>query len=195
MKKNVRSFLGLTGYYRKFVPDYATVALPLTDCTKKSAPSNITWTDACETAFAELKRRLTTCPVLKGPDLSQPFVLQTNASERGIGAVLSQYGPDREEHPVAYYSRKLLPREERYATVEKECLTIKLGVQALRVYLLGKPFIIQTDHRSLEWFHRLKENNSRLTRWSLALQPYCFTVEHRKGKDNGNVDGLSHGPV
>ena len=133
--------------------------------------------------------------MLKGPDLSQSFVLQTDASERGIGAVLSQYGPDGEEHPVAYYSRKLLPREERYAAVEKECLAIKLGVHAFRVYLLGKPFIIQTDHRSLEWFHRLKENNSRLTRWSLALQPYCFIVEHRKGKDNCNADGLSRGPV
>ena len=80
--------------------------------------------------------------MLKGPDLSQTFVLQTNASEWGIGAVLSQYGLDGEEHPVAYYSRKLLPREERYATVEKECLAIKLGVQAFSVYLLGKPFII-----------------------------------------------------
>ena len=109
------------------------------------SPSNVTWTDVCETAFAKLKQRLTTCPVLKGPDLSQPFVLQTDASEWGIGAVLSQYRPDGEEHPVAYYSRKLLPQEERYRTVEKECLAIKLGVQAFCVYLLGKPFIIQTD--------------------------------------------------
>ena len=194
-KKNVRSFLGLTGYYRKFISDYATVALPLTDCTKNSAPSNVAWTNAFETAFAKLKRCLTTCTVLKSLDISKPFVLQTDASERGIGAVLSQYAQDGEEHPVAYYSQKLLPREERYATVEKECLAIKLGVQAFRVYLLGKPFIIQTDHKSLEWLHRLKENNSRLTRWSLALQPYCFTVEHRKGKDNGNADGLSRGPV
>ena len=194
-KKNIRSFLGLTGYYRKFISDYAMVALPLTDCTKNSAPSNIAWTNACETTFAKLKWCLTTCPVLKSPDLSKPFVLQTDASERGIGAVLSQYAQDGEEHQVAYYSRKLLPREERYVTVEKECLAVKLGVQAFLVYLLGKTFIIQTDHRSLEWLHRLKKNNSRLTRWSLALQLYCFTVEHRKGKDNGNADGLSRGPV
>ena len=100
-KKDVRSFLGLTGYYRKFIPGYSTIALPLTDLTKKSAPTNVSWTDACETSFVELKRRLTSTPVLKSPDLSQPFVLQTDASERGVGAVLSQYSSDGEEHPVA----------------------------------------------------------------------------------------------
>ena len=194
-KKDVRSFLGLTGYYRKFVPNYSTVALPLTDCTKKAAPSKVNWTDACETAFVELKRRLTSPPVLKSPDLSRPFILQTDASERGIGAVLSQTTTKGDEHPIAYYSRKLLPREEHYAVVEKECLAIKLGIQAFRVYLLGRPFVVQTDHRSLEWLHRLKENNARLTRWSLALQPYSFTVEHRAGKLNGNADGLSRGAI
>ena len=136
----------------------------------------------CETAFAELKRRLTTYPVLKSPDLSQPFVLQTNASGRGIGVVLSQYGPDGEEHPVAYYSRKLLPREEWYATVEKECLPIKLGVQAFPVYLLGKPFIIQTDHRSLEWLHRLKENKLQAYALESGLTVILFYYEASKRK-------------
>ena len=194
-KKDVRSFLGLTGYYRKFIPNYSTIALPLTDLTKKHTPNAVVWTTACSTAFQELKRLLTCSPVLKSPDVNRPFVLQTDASERGIGAVLSQRSADGEEHPVAYYSRKLLPREERYSTVEKECLAIKLGVQAFRVYLLGKAFVVQTDHRSLEWLHRLKENNARLTRWSLALQPYNFSVEHRPGRDNGNADGLSRSVI
>ena len=194
-KKDVRAFLGLTGYYRKFIPNYATIALPLTDLTKKSLPNAVVWTAACGTAFGELKRRLTCAPVLKSPDFSKQFILQTDASERGIGAVLSQRTSDGEEHPIAYYSRKLLPREEKYATVEKECLAIKLGVQAFRVYLLGRQFVVQTDHRSLEWLHRLKENNARLTRWSLSLQPYMFTVEHRAGKDNTNADGLSRGAI
>ena len=168
-KKKVRSFLGLTGYYRKFIPNYSTIAVPLTDLTKNSAPS-VVWTDACDTAFAELKRRLTTSPVLKSPNLSQPFILQTDASDRGVGAVLgqavlSQICSDGKEHPVSYYSRKLLPREERYATVEKECLAIKLAIHAFRVYLLGRPFVVQTDHRSLEWLHRLKDSNARLARW------------------------------
>ena len=130
-------------------------------------------------------------PVLKSPDFTQPFVLQTDASDRGAGAVLSQRGADGEEHPVAYYSRKFLPREERYSTVEKECLAIKLAIAAFRVYLLGRRFTIQTDHRSLEWLDKLKESNPRLCRWSLSLQPYLYTVEHRPGKANGNADCLS----
>ena len=125
IRKDVRSFLGHTGYYRKFVPNYAVIALPLTDCTKKNAPTNVNWTDACEAAFTELKRRLTSVSVLS-PDLLRPFILQTDASERGIGAVLSQHCVEGEEHPVSCYSRKVLPREERYATVEKECLATDL---------------------------------------------------------------------
>ena len=168
-KKDVRSFLGLTGYYRRFIPNYSMIALPLTDLTKKNASNSITWTRSCDKAFKELKCRLTRAPVLKSPDMQLPFILKNDASERGIGAVLSQCSKEGEEHPVAFYSRKLLPREERYSTVEKECLAIKLGVQAFRVYLLGWLFVVQTDHQSLEWLHRLKEHNARLTRWSLSL--------------------------
>ena len=108
-----------------------------------------------------------------------------------MGAVLSQRNDDGIEHPVGYFSRKLLPREERYSTVEKECLAIKQATSAFRVYLLGNPFVIQTDHRSLQWLDKLKDTNSHLTRWSLALQPYNYTVEYRPGKGNGNADALS----
>ena len=102
-----------------------------------------------------------------------------------------QMDEDGHDYPVAYFSRKLLPREERYSTVEKECLAIKLGVQAFRVYLLGRKFTIQTDHRALVWLDRLKDKNSRLTRWSLALQPFQFSVCHRAGREHGNADALS----
>ena len=98
-KKDVRSFLGLTGYYRKFVLNYAVIALPLTDCTK-NAPTNVNWTDACEAAVTELKRRLTSAPVLRSPDPLRPFILKTDASELGIGALLSQHCVEGEEHPV-----------------------------------------------------------------------------------------------
>ncbi len=87
----------------------------------------------------------------------------------GVGAVLSQVDDTGVDHPVAYYSWKLLDRETRYSTVEKECLAIKLGIQAVKVYLLGRHFTVQTDHHALTWLHRLKENNARLSRWSLAL--------------------------
>ena len=130
-------------------------------------------------------------PILYSPNFTKPFILQTDASDRGTGAVLSQKDDEGHDHPVAYYSRKFLPREERYSTIEKECLAIKLAAQAFRVYLLGRPFEIQTDHRSLVWLDRLKDSNSRLTRWSLALQPFQFTVTHRSGKANGNADALS----
>jgi phospholipid-translocating ATPase len=113
--------------------------------------------------------------------------LQTDASNCGVGTVLSQKDENGEQ-PLGYFSRKLLPREKRYSTVEKEYLAIKLGTQAFRVYLLGRNFTIQTDHRSLEWLDRLKENNARLTRWSLALQSYTFIVEHRPGVKNENAD-------
>ena len=190
-KKQVRGFLGLTGYYRRFIPDYASIAVPLTDLTKKSAPNQVRWSVECNKAFEKLKSLLCSAPVLQSPDFSQPFVLQTDASDFGVGAVLSQTDGEGIDHPVAYFSRKLLPREQRYSTVEKECLAIKLGTQAFRVYLLGRPFTIQTDHRALQWLDRLKETNSRLTRWSLALQPFQFTVQHRAGKANANADALS----
>ena len=168
-KRQVRSFLGLAGYYRKFIPDFSVIAAPISDLTKKSAPSRVIWTAECDSAFGRLKELLCSSPVLRSPDFSQPFVVQTDASDRGIGAVLSQRDDAGEEHPVACYSRKLLPREERYSTIKKECLAIKLGIQAFRVYLLGQPFVIETDHRSLEWLDKLKDRNSRLTRWSLEL--------------------------
>ena len=190
-KSQVRAFLGLTGYYRRFIPGYSSIAAPLTDLTKKYAPTKVAWSEACATAFRKLQELLCSSPVLRSPDFTRSFILQTDASDRGIGAVLSQEDSEGEEHPVAYFSRKLLPREERYSTVEKECLAIKLGIQAFRVYLMGKPFVIQTDHRSLVWLDRLKENNARLTRWSLALQPYQFIVQHRSGRANGNADALS----
>ena len=145
----MRAFLGLSGYYRRFLPNYATTALPLTDLTKKrsDASKKINWTLACEAAFKQLKSQLISEPVLKSPDFSRPFIVQTNASNRGVGAVLSQRDSEGTEHSIGYFSRKLLPR---YSTIEKECLAIKLGIQAFRVYLLGRPFEIQTDHRSLE---------------------------------------------
>ena len=190
-KKQVRTFLGLTGYYRKFIPGYSDTAAVLTDLTRKAGPNRVDWTAQCEQAFRALKNVLCSDAVLKSPDFDQPFVLQTDASDRGIGAVLSQYDDKGQERPIAFYSRKLLPREERYSVVEKECLAIKLATHAFRVYLLGRPFTIQTDHRALEWLNRLKDNNPRLTRWSLALQPYAYTVQYRAGIVNGNADALS----
>ena len=134
-KKQVRAFLGLTGYYRKFIPSYADLAASLTDLTKKKAPNRIRWTPECEAAFVALKEVLCAHPILRSPDFKREFTLQTDASDTGVGALLSQYDDDGIDHPIAYFSRKLLPRETRYSTVEKECLAIKLATHAFRVYL------------------------------------------------------------
>jgi len=126
--------------------------------------------------------------VLRNPDFIKPFILQTDASELGVGAILSQQDTEGYDH---FFSKKLLPREQRFSTVEKECLAVKLGVEAFQVYLLGREFVIQTDHRALQWLTKFKDHNSRLMRWSLALLPYLFQVQHRKGTDNANADALS----
>ena len=190
-KKEVRSFLGLTGYYRRFIKEYASMAVPLTNLTRKKCPEIVVWTTECDKAFNALKNMLTSTPVLSSPDFEKTFILQTDASNYGVGAVLSQTDGEGVDHPVAYFSRKLLDREQKYSTIEKECLAIKLAVKAFQMYLLGRPFIIQTDHRTLQWLSNVKDENSRLARWSLALQPYQFEIEHRKGRANANADSLS----
>ena len=168
-KKELRSFLGLTGYYRRFVRDYASKAVPLTNMIKKSLPEQLTWTKQAEEAFLDLTRNLDNTDYSAQPGV----LLQTDAADAGVGAVLSQ--EEWQDVPIAYFSRKLLDREKNYSTVEKECLAVILGFKA---YLLGRQFILQTDHRALKWLHQFKEKNSRLTRWSLALQPYVFTIQH-----------------
>ena len=174
----------MTGYYRRFIANYAEIASPLT--VKKS--NKVLWSDECNSAFNTLKNMLCSSPVLSSPDFSTEFILQTDMSDRAVGAVLSQVNEIGEEHPVGYFSRKLLPREERFSTIEKECLAIKRGVEAFTVYLVGRDFVIQTDHRALQWLNSLKDSNSRLTRWSLTLQAYSFSVRHQPGTTNSNAD-------
>ena len=189
-KKGVRQFLGLAGYYRRFIPNYSDVTSPLTDLTKKGAPDPVQWTEQCQRAFLEVKAALCGGPLLHSPDFSLPFVLQTDASDRGLGAVLSQE-VEGEDRPVLYISRKLSVREGRYSTIEKECLAIKWAVLALCYYLLGCPFTLCSDHAPLQWLHRMKDANARITRWYLALQPFNFMVIHRPGAQMVVADFLS----
>ena len=190
-KTDVKSFLGVTGYNRKFIPNYADTAAPLSDLTRKKGSNKVVWTPQCNRSFQLLKEALCDNSVLAMPDFSEEFILQTDASDRGLGAVLSQMGNDGKDHPVVFLSRKLKPHEENYATIEKECLAIKWAIESLQYYLLGREFKVVTDHQPLKWLNEAKEKNKRLTRWSLDLQPFCFHVEHRKGRSNGNADGLS----
>ncbi|KAL0173535.1 hypothetical protein M9458_029503 [Cirrhinus mrigala] len=189
-KTQVRAFLGLASYYRCFIPNFSTLASPLTDLTRKGQPEKIVWNDVLNKTFQDIKTALTTEPILRVPDFNCPFLLQTDASNTGLGAVLSQVR-DSEEHPVTYISRKLTPAETRYAAVEKEALAIKWAVLELRYYLLGRRFTLITDHAPLQWMARAKDTNARVTRWFLALQDFNFTVEHWAWTANSNADGLS----
>ena len=189
-KKQLRSFLGLANYYRKFIPGYAGKVKALTDLTKTGCPDKLKWEDQHQHAFDMLKEQLSKKPILKLADLSRPFVLRTDASEIGVGAVLLQdYGGML--FPVAYISKKLLPRECSYSVMEKECLAVVWAVNKLRMYLYGKEFILQTDHQSLTYLDKAKFTNQRVMRWSLALQPYRYRVEYIKGEDNLGADMLS----
>ncbi|XP_064472919.1 uncharacterized protein LOC135387751 [Ornithodoros turicata] len=189
-KKQVRSFLGLTGYYRDFIPHYAEVAAPLTSLTKKGGSNTVVWEEAHEEAFNDLKRRLTEAPILRLPDLDKDFVLRTDASEKSLGAVLLQEY-EGVLHPVAYASRKLLAREAAYATIEREGLALIWGIHRFHPYLYGKPFVLQTDHQPLLHINRSRHTNARVMRWSLQLQEYDFRVEYVKGRENVGADYLS----
>ncbi|KAL0148983.1 hypothetical protein M9458_055787 [Cirrhinus mrigala] len=189
-KSQVRAFLGLAGYYRCFIPNFSSLAAPLTDLTRKGQPEKIRWTPAAEEALARIRTALTSAPALRAPDFSCPFLLQTDTSDSGLGAVLSQV-QEGEKHPILYISRKLSPAEKNYATVEREALAIRWAVLELRYYLLGRKFTLVTDHAPLQWMARAKDTNARVTRWFLALQDFHFEVRHRAGADNANADGLS----
>ncbi|KAI4897404.1 hypothetical protein NFI96_005671 [Prochilodus magdalenae] len=182
-KKKVRSFLGLVGWYRRFIPNFSARASVLTDLTKTSAPNKVLWTEQCDEAFQDLKSALCGDSVLLSPDFDQPFILQTDASGVGLGAVLLQE-VEGQRRPVAFLSRKMFPREQRYSTVEKECLAIKWALDSLRYYLLGRSFLLETDHRALQWLEKMRDSNARITRWYLC----------RPGASNQVADFLSRIP-
>ncbi|XP_062584037.1 uncharacterized protein LOC134245806 isoform X2 [Saccostrea cucullata] len=189
-KKQVRSFLGLVGFYRKFIPHFSAVAAPLSDLTKKGQPNKVLWGETQQNAFITLKSALMVTPVLKLPNISEEFILQTDASDVGIGAVLLQY-ENGIKKPVAYASKKLTAQQVKYSTIEKECFAIIWAVQKFQRYLYGKQFMLETDHQPLIYLSQSKVLNARLMRWSLLLQPYRFRIVAIKGSENVGADCLS----
>ena len=173
--KDVKSFLGLAGYYRKFIKDFSSIARPLTKLTQKDTIFD--WTLNCEKAFYDLKNALISAPVLRFPNIKEQFTLTTDASNQGLGSVLSQNG-----HPCLFISRTLNKAEERYSTSETEPLAIVWAMKRLRPYLLGNKFKIQTDHRASVWLHNVKDPSSRLLRWRLRMEEYDCDIEYVKGK-------------
>ena len=187
----VRSFLGLASYYRRFVPNFAEIARPLVQLTEKS--TQFLWGEAQESAFQKLKTSLTQSPVLVYPCEGGDFILDTDASNFGIGAVLSQI-QEGEEKVLAYASRALTKQERRYCVTRKELLAVVYFTQYFKHFLLGRPFTIRTDHASLKWLKSFKEPEGQLARWMEIIGGYDFHIEHRPGKEHGNADALSRGP-
>ena len=189
-KKGIRQFLGLAGYYRRFIEEYADHSFYLTEATKKSAPERVVWSTIMLDEFSYLKTVLCDVPSLTLPTVQDDFLLQTDASGLGIGAILSVVR-QKEELPVAYFSRKLKPREQKYSATELEGLAVMAAVQHFDVYLVTHPFVVETDHRALVFLNSTRHANGRLARWALALQPYTFTLRYRAGCQNNNADALS----
>ena len=195
-KKQVRSLLGLLSFYRRYIPGFASVAAPLTDLTKEGGRScrSIHWTPDCASALQEIQDILSRKPVLLLPRLDLPFVLQTDASSTGLGAVLLQEFEDS-LHPVCFASRKLLDREKRYSTIERECLAIVWAVHRFVRFLWGVRFVLQTDHRPLTYLRTSNFKNSRIMRWALSLQEFSFEVLPVSGQANVFADLLSRSAV
>ena len=189
-KKELKSYLGMLGYYRKFIPGFSSIALPLTKATKLKSPLKLRWTQPMEDAFVTLKETLCEHSQLTIPSPEDVFTLSTDASGHGIGAVLSVQRSGK-DLPVAYFSWKLTRPELNYAITELEYLALVKAVEHFSHYLVGKHFFIKTDHKALEALQTSRRLNGRLARWALSLQYLNFTVQYKAGKDHQNADGLS----
>ena len=191
--KQVRQFLGLAGWMRKFIPNFSTVAKPLTTLTKKD--QKFLWNDEAEMAFIKLKERLCGDPLLYSPDFTKPFRVYTDGSAVGTGGILVQE-IDGKERVIAYTSKSLSDREERnFSATELEVLAVLHALEAFRPDLEGYKFQLITDHSSLKWLLNLRNPKGRLARWAVELQAYDFDVVHRSGTRMQAPDALSRNPV
>jgi hypothetical protein len=180
----VRSFLGLAGYYRRFVEGFSRIAAPLTHLTRKNA--KFEWKEECEKSFQELKQRLVTAPVLTIPSSSGGFVIYSDASRKGLGCVLMQHG-----RVVAYASRQLKNYEQNYPTHDLELAAVVFALKIWRHYLYGEKCEIYTDHKSLKYFFTQKELNMRQRRWLELIKDYDCSINYHPGKANVVADALS----
>lgn len=191
-RKDLKRFLGTATWYRRFVPNFSTLAGPLNKLTsnKKGAPP-FKWTPEAESAFQKLKESLISAPVLSCPDYTLPFEVHTDASNYGVGAMLTQT-VNGKEHPIAYMSKSLSAAERNYSITERETLAVLTAIEHWRCYLEnGKRFTVYTDHSALKWFLSLSNPTGRLARWGVRLSAFDFEIKHRRGVDNVIPDALS----
>ena len=191
--KQLQAFLGLASYYRHFVKDFAKIARPLHRLTE--ANSKFTWDSQCQNAFDSLRQKLVSAPVLALPDFATQFILDTDASDDGIGAVLFQRQKDGSEHVIACASRSLTKPERKYSVTRRELLAVVTFTNHFRQYLIGTPFKLRTDHNALVWLRNFKNPEGQLARWLEKLEEFSFSVEHRAGNKHHNADALSRRPA
>ena len=191
--RDVRAFLGLAGFYRRFVQGFSRIAQPLTDLTQVADGKWFSWGSVEQAAFDALKRALTEAPVLAHPDPQRQWTVQTDASGYAIGAVLSQVQDDGKARPVAYWSQKLSSAERNYSATERELMAIVKATEQWRVYLHGSPhpILLKSDHKPLVYLNGKAELGMRLSRWMEALCDLTFEIGYVKGKDNAAADALS----
>jgi hypothetical protein len=189
--KELQCFLGMCTCYRRFVQNLASIAAPLHALLNKDTSWN--WSAACQQAFEDLCNRLVSTPILAHPDYQRPFIVYTDASTIGLGAVLAQLDKEHKEHTTAYLSRSLTAAEKNYTASELECLGIVWAVNKLQPYIDGSPFTLITDHSALQWLFDFKGNNRRSLRWSMELQPYrgLMTIQHQAGQCHKTISLLS----
>jgi len=189
-KKELRSYLGMIGYHRRFVRDFASYASELTDLLANGKPMKIRWTQAARDAFLFFKGKLAEYPVLRLFEERKEVFLAVDSSDRGVGAVLQQ-SHEGQLCPVMYLSRKLTPAERKYSAIERECLALVWAIKRLHPYLYGREFVVMSDHHPLAFLNSAKYSNCRVMRWALDLQVYRFRVQVVKGCDNHTADFLS----
>ena len=187
--KNVRAFLGLAQFYRKYIKSFAQIALPLNKLLRKDV--KFEWTEECNQAFLTLKKALITAPVLAFAQFDKPFILAVDASDESIGFVLSQLDSEGKEHPIAYGGRALRNEELRWHITDKEGLALVEAVRQFRPYLASMPFTVYTDNVSVKWLQQIKNCQGRLGRWALLLQGYNMEIIQKSSRNNANADGLS----
>ncbi|KAK7879248.1 hypothetical protein WMY93_033967 [Mugilogobius chulae] len=191
-RKQLQRFLGFANFYRRFIKDYSKRAVPLTRLTSTLTPFK--WSSEAEDAFCTLKTLFTSAPVLTHPDPSRQFIVEVDASDSGVGAVLSQRSPvDQKVHPCAFFSRRLSPAEVNYDIGNRELLAVVLALQEWRHWLEGSelPFVVWTDHKNLAYLRSAKRLNSRQARWALFLGRFNFILTYRPGSRNIKPDALS----
>lgn len=188
-QKQLQSFLGLAGFYRKYIPNFSLIAQPLHVLLRKNVI--FLWDQACANAFNILIKKVAMDIVLQYPDFDKEFYLTTDASNFGIGAVLSQKAENGGDRPLSFISRSLNSAERNYSTTEKECLAIVWGVLEFKHYLFGRKFTILSDHRPLVWLDSVSDPGARLLRWRLKLNNYNYNIVYTPGKTNFVADELS----